>query len=396
MASFARQRAAIETEAERESELSTAEAAIARRRRTADEATARATLDRALAILAPPALTGSGRDPAAGRGSARGQARPLVRPRRGEVFLTFVPGRAGWLGLAERGGSPGAGPLLTSALIGEVDVTAGRQQLGAKLLGPFADILAGATRVRLHLAGALEGLDWAQLPFAGTTLGLQLPIEHGLDLGVTAVAAAAPPRLLIVANPTRDLPGAEQEAAAVAGAFAGTREPRGDSAGTTDAGAAIGDGSAEILSGDRAGRPEVLAALTGVRFFHYAGHSNYLGPDGSASALRLARGTHLSIGDVLSLRQVPQLVVLSGCEAAGDGKRATGVLGLAQAFLAAGVAAVVAPVGLLPDRAAVGPMGRFYRELSLSAAFDGAAALWRARIALADGPTPPDFRVFVP
>lgn len=135
----------------------------------------------------------------------------------------------------------------------------------------------------------------------------------------------------------------------------------------------------------------------GAYLFHFAGHARFSGTDGWESAMPLADGGALTVGDVLALGSVPRLVVLSGCETGrSDG------LGLAHAFVAAGASAAVGTTRVVPDDHAARVMALFYEHLRADLPpADGAAIALQAaaRDLLRDGRAPIDwqsFRVFVP
>lgn len=363
LAQYHRHRTALEAEAEGDRELSTEELAAAREGRADRERQARAALDEATELL----------DRQGGDGPAA-----LLQPGRGELFLIYYPAETSWLGLATTTTGTRAVKLTPPT------AAASAAELGARLIEPFAAELDRADRVRLFLGGAAERVGFASLPIRGRALGLVRPLEHGLDIGAARGRPRAAGRsVLVVGNPTRDLPGAAAEATMVAGAMRGAE--------------------VTALLEHEATRANLLTGLGRARWFHYAGHSSLRGPDGIDSALRLAHDARLTMADLLALPATPELVVLSGCEAGAPAARsgadddAGAVLGLAQAFLAAGAAAVLAPAGALPDRAAFELMREIYREEFTTAAFDPAVALLRARARMAArGSSPPDFRVYVP
>jgi CHAT domain-containing protein len=104
------------------------------------------------------------------------------------------------------------------------------------------------------------------------------------------------------------------------------------------------------------------------------------------SALALTRGTGpdddgaLRLLDIVQLRLRAQLVVLSACDTSrGRLLPGEGVLGLAQAFLQAGAAAVIASYWRIEDEATEPLMRRFYSHLLLDRS-TAAAALRRAQL----------------
>lgn len=156
-------------------------------------------------------------------------------------------------------------------------------------------------------------------------------------LAQPAEAADGPP--LVVADPRRDLSFAAAEGAAVAEALPG----------------------ATLLSGPAADRSAVLAALAGARLFHFAGHG-ILHPERPWDAhLRLAGADTLTLSDVLTHPVGARLVMLSGCETGVDAVLLDeAVVGLPEAFLAAGARAVLATDREVDDRATRRFVERFY------------------------------------
>ncbi len=103
------------------------------------------------------------------------------------------------------------------------------------------------------------------------------------------------------------------------------------------------------------------AALPAAGLFHYAGHGVFAGFAGWGSALPLAEGSRLTLGDVLALRRAPAWVVLSACDAGRSSEQAPGEgIGLANAFLLAGSQAVVAARRPVADSSARDLMRELY------------------------------------
>ena len=99
------------------------------------------------------------------------------------------------------------------------------------------------------------------------------------------------------------------------------------------------------------------------------------------SVLPLAESSDLTLGDILALTHAPRWVVLSGCETARTGTATPAEsLGLAQAFLAAGSASVLAAVRPVADETAASLVDGFYR--AWTQATPASAALRAAQLAL--------------
>jgi CHAT domain-containing protein len=119
-----------------------------------------------------------------------------------------------------------------------------------------------------------------------------------------------------------------------------------------------------------------------VRLFHYAGHATGPAAGAAFSALLLGDGARIDLGDLLAMPRVPEVVVLSACEAGADaftaGGAAGSTVGLAHAFIASGARAVVAPTRAVGDSDARAFVSRLYAALggrldTLPAAFRQAA-----------------------
>lgn len=193
--------------------------------------------------------------------------------------------------------------------------------------------------IRLLTEGAAAKVDiHAMLPEATVAYALDLPSTE------TEVERR---RVLLVADPLGDLAAARTEASAVAELV-----KRGQW------------GPIERLEDTTATAPAVRAQATGAGLLHYAGHGVFGGAEGWESALPLASGGRLSVGDILTLGPPPRWVVLSGCdtERASASKTLEG-LSLARAFVAAGSTAVVAASRRVRDDEALVLMRDFYAGL---------------------------------
>lgn len=152
-------------------------------------------------------------------------------------------------------------------------------------------------------------------------------------LGPAPSPLPAAGKMLVVADPRRDLSDARSEAKEVEAALAQR-----------------GWGS-EVLIGEAATRAAVLERLGRVDALHYAGHGHWAGRHGWNSSLSLADAP-TRVGDLL-LRPAPPTVVLSGCTTAGASEEdAQPALGMAQAFVAAGARAVLATHRTVDSKAA--------------------------------------------
>jgi CHAT domain-containing protein len=210
-------------------------------------------------------------------------------------------------------------------VIGGGETTAYDVGAPESLLAPISGRIEKAALIRVEAYGEWRKVDVHALAFEGAPLVARVAVAYPLGLHASAHVEAE--RAVVVGDPTGDLPRAHGEAKAVARTLAA-------------------QGPVVALLGTAATRRAALDAMTGAGTFHYAGHGLYAGEDGFESALPLAGGARITIGDVLALAPAPRRVVLSGCDAARSDAEG---LGLAQAFLAAGSEEVVAPVRPVAD-----------------------------------------------
>ena len=227
-------------------------------------------------------------------------------------------------------------------------------------LAPLSDVLSGAKRVRIMAASELAHVDFAALAYGDGLLLDHAAVEYALDLRTSTTAATRVDSVLIVADPNGNLPNARVEAAAV-------RER-------------VKRLKPTVLDGPAATSDAVRAAIARADLFHYAGHGEFGGLDGLDSALPLASGGKLTVGDILALPATPRIVMLSGCETAKANQVGTATsLGLAHAFLAAGSHVVIAAVRPVRDADAAAISAALYRN---DFARDPAEALRKAQLEL--------------
>ncbi len=256
----------------------------------------------------------------------------------GELLLVLHPLTRGWAVLADDG----------------TDVYAHRpaceetsvQRLAACLLAPLQTHIEQASRLRLLPAGRLQLVDFHALTVGDEVLLGHAPVTYGLDVGGPQATAPAAPHALLVADARGNLAHARREVATVEQILAAT-----------------GQWSVAKLQGRVADSVAVVQAMERADLFHYAGHAEYAGVRGWNSQLGLARGTTMSVTDVLMLARAPRFVVLSGCETARSAVVApVQSIGLANAFLARGSDAVLAAVRPVSDEVAYRLMDEFYRS----------------------------------
>jgi tetratricopeptide (TPR) repeat protein len=283
------------------------------------------------------------------------QARTTLRmPAEGEVQILYFPGNTGWLGFAA---SPKS--VVVKALP-PINLAASPDEMARVLLGSFDRELDLASRVHFLPTGALQAIDLHSLPWRGLPLIGSRIVSYGLDIAHLSRPPRAAGRALVVSNGTGNLKAAPKESSEVA--------------------AALARFSPQLLEGPAATRTNVLTLLPDASILHFAGHGGFAGVEGFDSALLLAGDARLSLTDVLALPRVPPLVVLAACEAARSAAASgTEGLGLAQAFLAAGAEAVVAPTRTLADETAGQLFSAFYGEYFGAGQLDPAKSLSRVQ-----------------
>jgi cellulose synthase operon protein C len=339
-------RAALDAEASEDWKLPRDEARRARAGREGREKELHAALDAALATLAGERA-----------GEIAGSLAPL---RDDEATLAFHPVRQGWVGIVVHQGGTTSFPI---PLLPPLNDAAA---LAERLLSPVKARLAGARRLRILPYGPLWAVDFHALAYDGAPLVATVAVEYPLDLGQAAnappAAPLAPPRALVVADPTLDLKSARDENDHVVRAL-------------RDGGFRV-----DVLTGPEATSAALLPRVAQADLFHYAGHGVFGGREGWESALPLAGGGRLTVGDVLAASAVPSRVVLSGCDAArsaADSPAAS--LGLAQAFVVAGADFAIAPTRPVDDRAAARMSNALYGRLANGGPVDAAEALREAQ-----------------
>jgi tetratricopeptide (TPR) repeat protein len=355
-------RDAIDADAAEDWRLSAARRTEARARREELRREARRALDRAFQVL-----------------GEEGTPAPLPAPRDGELILAYHPLPEGWVGFAAR-----RGRIDTHRFVLPPETLEDPNALSRLLLEPFGGAIAAASRIRVLASGELRQVDFHALPWGGDALLAARPVAYGLDLGPERAAPAARAggrgRALVVGDPRGDLPAARHEAAVVE-----TVLRRG--------------GFTEVLrlEGPEATLPALRRRLAGVDLLHVAGHGAAAGRFGWESALYLAAGGRLTLGDVLALERAPAQVVLSSCESARDAGTPVAGLGLAQAFLVAGSERVIAALRPVGDRDTEALFARLYASpgasTHLAAHLREAQLAWRASDPAADWAS---FRVLEP
>lgn len=248
------------------------------------------------------------------------------------------------------------------------DAEAAADSLASFLFGGCTDLVASAKALLFAPDASLNLISLADLPFQGKPLVERCDLVRVPSASLFARERATrdttpvPARMLAIAGCApngSDLPGADLEVKRLARRFEGVTARAGiDSIATFPA----------------------LAA--GAAILHVAAHAQTDDQHPWRSALRLAPTANESgvirAAQIASLRLPVRLVFLSGSETAGGrAPSGEGVVGLASAFLAAGVPTVVATTRQVDDRATGKLVESFYDALSRGAT--AAAALRHAQ-----------------
>ncbi|BEP15035.1 CHAT domain-containing protein [Acidothermaceae bacterium B102] len=257
------------------------------------------------------------------------------------------------VGLARlaRGGSMG---MMAAT---EAAVAAGVQHLYDQLLAPLATRIEGRSLVVVP-TGQMHAVPWGLLPLArDVPMSVAPSASVWLAAGERRRSRRGP--AVVVAGP--GLPGAEAEAAAIAGVY-GPDALR------------FGAGTAMVK--------EVTAALSGSSYAHLACHGRFRSDNPQFSSLELTDGP-LTVYDLEAVAAPPSVVVLSACDSGlssihpGDE-----LMGLSAALLRAGTRTLVASVAPIPDELARVVMTGFHT--AVLAGSSPAEALVQAREGLDD------------
>jgi CHAT domain-containing protein len=222
------------------------------------------------------------------------------------------------------------------------------ERLAAQLLVPFAAQIAACRDVLIVPHGAAHLLPFHLLPVNGAMLADRqsvsyLPSASALQWLSPRAMDPVAGQILVVGNPTLDLPAATREAQCVAQQF---------------------PGATLLLEGD-ATEAAVRRAIPGMPLVHFATHGVLDEAMPLNSCLLLADGDELTVYELMLLRLQARLVVLSACST-GKGETTGGddVLGLTRALLAAGAEAAVVSLWPVDDHSTALFMQEFYAGLS--------------------------------
>ncbi len=190
-----------------------------------------------------------------------------------------------------------------------------------------------------------------------------LQLTHTNTVGANAIRPEnlRPRDILIVGNPTMprlptatgetseqlpDLPGAEQEAIAIAQLF-----------------------QTQAITGNQATKTAIVQQMPQAKIIHLATHGlldDFKGL-GVPGAIALAPSSNdnglLTAGEILDLNLNAELVVLSACDTGRGTITGDGVIGLSRSLITAGVPSVLVSLWSVPDAPTAELMVEFYRQL---------------------------------
>lgn len=333
---YRKARSALDAEASRDWELATDALAAAREVRKEKEQSLRTALDAAMALVA------------IGKKEGHRVGDPHVRDGdRRAISVVVHPVREGWRAFVEKPG----GRFFTVRIPSPTTDRPGAERAVAQAIAPD---LIGIAIVHFSGYGTARDLDMQSVALEGEMpLGVRVAIDYPLGLSHAPEDETSRDHVVVVGDPSGDLPEALAEAREVGSVLEKL-------------------GPAQLLLRDRATSAALSASLRGATILHYAGHGTFGGLDGMESELPLAAGGRLTVGDILAAAPVPPRIVLAGCEAARSEGDVEG-LGIAQAFVVAGAREVLAPVRKVSDHLA----RRFALETARAVA-DGASTLAEA------------------
>jgi hypothetical protein len=202
--------------------------------------------------------------------------------------------------------------------------------------------------------------------YPALSVGISRRFAGNRERVVTSPASDGTLKVLLVIDPTGDLPGAREEGRKLSGLL--------EAAGI----------SRKIIIGEEATRTSLAAILNAEDFqiLHFAGHSGYHRDKADrfrSSGLLMHGEEYFTGSDALALKRLPPIVVFNSCEAAriarldpvdGSGKTsmnedgAVGAVTIAEAFLKVGIQHFVGTFWPVRDTAATLFSETFYKKLA--------------------------------
>ena len=272
----------------------------------------------------------------------------LARAKPGELVLALLPAADGWIGFAQ------LGPKIEVRSLDLPDPSDSMKNWSLALLGPFREMILGASRLRVISDGELLSVPIHALPLDGVPLFERLPVAYSLDLadspdlrdGERSLGGASGGALVVA--PPSNLLHAEVEVDEVLERL-------------DELGFAV-----EVLSGDAATGSRVRARLGRAGLLHFVGHAHANPSARWDSALDLAGDSSLQVIDLIAAPEpAPRIVVLNGCRTGLASERdAAGGMSLAHAFLVAGSEVVIATTSDVDDAVAFAVIEALYAALA--------------------------------
>jgi len=256
-------------------------------------------------------------------------------------------------------------------------------RLAAMLLGTGANqILMRCRDARIMIIHDVES---SKLPFEMLTTpdGSGRPaVQKGISrrLAVNGVSSerlfARPPKtglldVLLIVNPTEDLPGTETEAKSVKSIL--------------DQHQAVV--KLTVLKGKEATTKAVQTALAQADVLHYCGHAFFNGPGRDESGLILAGRVPLTLADLEKIPSLPRVAFVNACEAGRvRGSTTTEAAAFAELFLRSGVEAYLGTYWEVGDTAAASFATGVYTRLAEGQTLESAVTKSRAELLKAHEP----------
>lgn len=186
-------------------------------------------------------------------------------------------------------------------------------------------------------------------------------------------------RVLLVANPTKDLDGAAKEAAAVRAILQEQKEHL---------------DLVELAEGEAT--PERVAAeLAQADILHYCGHAFFDGPEPGESGLILAGGVPFTGEDLRKIDPLPRMAFVNACEAGRvRGQPASEATAFAELFLRSGMEAYLGTYWEVGDAAAELFARTIYLKLATGTTLEQAVLAGRQALFGADEPDWANYMLF--
>jgi CHAT domain-containing protein len=184
-------------------------------------------------------------------------------------------------------------------------------------------------------------------------------------------AKAGKLEVLLIVNPTEDLPGTVAEADAVRTILDQQKNRV----------------ALTVLTGQEATKQAVQQSLAHADVIHYCGHAFFDGPGADQSGLILAGSEPLTLADLDGMDELPRVAFVNACEAGRvRGPVTTEAAAFAELFLRSGVEAYLGTYWRVGDSAAANFATGVYTGLAAGQTLE--AAVTKARAALLDAQEP--------